>query len=398
MGLYLRKSFRAGPIRFNLSKSGLGVSGGIKGARVGVGPKGSYVHAGRNGLYYRKQLSSGRSRSHSNANGDGCITLFLFLVVAGVGIRLFNWLCVHPAVFVSGIVGAIVFPLLRWAIRFRRERLVSAYKQALDSTFVTTQSPPLPVTLSALRQQRQELPKNDTSKKQVEKIESDIYQAVLDRILDDGLITTEEAEIIAAAEQTLNLSPLIQLQTKKEIFSAAYVEAIEDREITKCELNTLSNLMTGLAIPTAEVQRELDIVQEIIDTQSLRPPFEPIPFDKLLVQTQKREDAFYQSAAQVLSKRKSKDSAAGFEYTIKRDGTMVITNKRVFIVGEGTTTIRYDEIADVDVDIDEGIVEISKTSADRPIILKTTAPIYAARFIDLLVKAQATARSENEIS
>jgi Protein of unknown function (DUF4236) len=32
MGLYLRKSFRAGPIRFNLSKSGLGISGGVKGA------------------------------------------------------------------------------------------------------------------------------------------------------------------------------------------------------------------------------------------------------------------------------------------------------------------------------------------------------------------------------
>lgn len=44
MGLYLRKSVRVGPLRFNLSKGGVGVSAGIKGLRVGTGPRGNYVH------------------------------------------------------------------------------------------------------------------------------------------------------------------------------------------------------------------------------------------------------------------------------------------------------------------------------------------------------------------
>jgi hypothetical protein len=56
MGWYLKKAFRFGPIRFNLSKSGIGVSGGIKGLRVGTGPRGTYVHAGRGGIYYRKSF------------------------------------------------------------------------------------------------------------------------------------------------------------------------------------------------------------------------------------------------------------------------------------------------------------------------------------------------------
>lgn len=60
MAWYLRKSFRVGPfLRLNLSKSGLGASFGVRGARVGVGPRGTYVHAGRQGLYYRKSVSSG---------------------------------------------------------------------------------------------------------------------------------------------------------------------------------------------------------------------------------------------------------------------------------------------------------------------------------------------------
>ena len=58
MGFYIRKSVRVGPFRFNLSKSGVGVSAGVPGLRVGSGPRGNYIHMGRGGLYYRKTFSS----------------------------------------------------------------------------------------------------------------------------------------------------------------------------------------------------------------------------------------------------------------------------------------------------------------------------------------------------
>ena len=56
MGWYLRKSLKIGPVRFNLSKSGIGTSIGVKGLRLGTGPKGPYVHGGRGGLYFREHL------------------------------------------------------------------------------------------------------------------------------------------------------------------------------------------------------------------------------------------------------------------------------------------------------------------------------------------------------
>lgn len=58
MGFYIRKAIRVGPFRFNLSKSGVGVSAGVRGLRFGTGPRGNYVHMGRGGLYYRKTLPS----------------------------------------------------------------------------------------------------------------------------------------------------------------------------------------------------------------------------------------------------------------------------------------------------------------------------------------------------
>lgn len=59
MGFYIRKAISVGPFRFNLSKSGVGVSAGVRGLRFGTGPRGNYVHMGRDGLYYRKTLPSG---------------------------------------------------------------------------------------------------------------------------------------------------------------------------------------------------------------------------------------------------------------------------------------------------------------------------------------------------
>jgi len=66
MAWYLRKSVSAGPIRFNLSKSGVGASVGVTGFRIGMRPDGSsYVHAGRHGLYMREELGGRKSESQA---------------------------------------------------------------------------------------------------------------------------------------------------------------------------------------------------------------------------------------------------------------------------------------------------------------------------------------------
>jgi hypothetical protein len=70
VGFYIRKSVKAGPFRFNLSKSGLGVSAGVPGFRVGTGPRGNYVHMGRHGVYYRASLGGSRSQQSPQQPGQ----------------------------------------------------------------------------------------------------------------------------------------------------------------------------------------------------------------------------------------------------------------------------------------------------------------------------------------
>jgi len=56
MSFHIRKSIKIGPLRFNISKSGIGISSGVSGARISTGPRGTYIHMGRNGVYYRKKI------------------------------------------------------------------------------------------------------------------------------------------------------------------------------------------------------------------------------------------------------------------------------------------------------------------------------------------------------
>ncbi|WP_417659597.1 DUF4236 domain-containing protein [Pseudidiomarina sp.] len=68
MGFYIRKAISVGPFRFNLSKSSVGVSAGVKGLRFGTGPRGNYVHMGRGGLYYRRTLPSGSTEINQQSH------------------------------------------------------------------------------------------------------------------------------------------------------------------------------------------------------------------------------------------------------------------------------------------------------------------------------------------
>lgn len=68
MGFYIRKSKKVGPFRLNLSKSGLGLSFGVKGLRISTGPNGTYLNAGRKGVYYRTKIGGKSSSSTSGGS------------------------------------------------------------------------------------------------------------------------------------------------------------------------------------------------------------------------------------------------------------------------------------------------------------------------------------------
>ncbi len=72
MGLYFRKSVNlGGGLRLNFSKSGIGLSGGVRGARISTGPRGTYMNLSipGTGIGYRTRLG-GSNSSYKNTSSS----------------------------------------------------------------------------------------------------------------------------------------------------------------------------------------------------------------------------------------------------------------------------------------------------------------------------------------
>jgi Protein of unknown function (DUF4236) len=103
MGFYLRTSLKAGPFRFSLSPSGVGISAGIPGFRVGAGPRGNYVRvAGLGTTYFGGQAPAPaahgtRPTAPHAARNDGVMMQEL----AGVPVQ--HLVAAHPSDLVNQI-------------------------------------------------------------------------------------------------------------------------------------------------------------------------------------------------------------------------------------------------------------------------------------------------------
>jgi hypothetical protein len=67
MGYFFRRSAKIGPFRLNFSKSGIGASLGVKGARLTMTPRGTtYITAGSHGFYYRETIAHANAKAPIN--------------------------------------------------------------------------------------------------------------------------------------------------------------------------------------------------------------------------------------------------------------------------------------------------------------------------------------------
>lgn len=74
-----------GPFRLNLSKSGVGVSTGVKGLSVSTGTRGTYLNAGAKGFYYRTRLNPKRLKAKAVVRSLPLWTVVILgIVLAGI--------------------------------------------------------------------------------------------------------------------------------------------------------------------------------------------------------------------------------------------------------------------------------------------------------------------------
>ena len=373
MGFYIRKAFRAGPVRFNLSKSGVGLSAGVRGARIGMGPRGAYVHGGRGGVYYRKQVgSTGRSRKSSSvtaAETDGRPAEQTSPTAGAQGcLRVLSVLLVPLAFLIDWRVG-VGIAAAAIAVIWKRRRQ-AAWKQqhemfvgALDANPNEELLVKLSTSISSAHCRMSEW----------QRAHEEAYSKVFSEVLNDGLDDDERAWLARLAS-ALRVADVRALET--EALRARLWEFMADKEVTEEEEELVGKLIADVGVSRSEFSDELGALEEFVRARQARQ--EGLPVIDVQINLRRGESCHHVSRGALLKKLKREG------LVVDKEGELYLTSKRILIVGDGTTSIPHDKVLDVEVDHDEKVIQIIKDGRQQPIYLRVPDVVYTGAIIEML--------------
>ncbi|HUT55035.1 MAG TPA: DUF4236 domain-containing protein, partial [bacterium] len=393
MGFYIRKALKIGPVRFNLSKGGVGVSVGAPGLRLGMNAAGTpYVHAGRHGLYYRRSLKLPRP-PHSSVP-PAAANKITRLAEA----QAFEAPQIAPSSSDYNSPGSfsappepspwwlLIFPVYLALTIIHQARMKRASRYFPELTQALDFSRPETVSASALGplMRRYELPP-----KFREWVHEMVYERALAAVFADNVLTGPEREALQRFEKEFQLSPERAREIRAGWFKAQYLAAVADRELTADEEALLQAIRQGLAIPDDEIAGEAQTIARLkkvreIRTEKLEPVPPPVPL---------RDDelCYFHGPARLLSKKiVNSFQRQGVRYNetglvTTKQGTMIITSRRLLIVGDGASSIPLDKILDLEADLDLNLVSITKDGRKTPIYISTPESMVAAAILHRMI-------------
>ena len=119
-------------------------------------------------------------------------------------------------------------------------------------------------------------------------MERNVYAAVIDKTIDDQLISEQEHCLINTLEKIVTISDEYKLETKKEVFRLLYLDIIADHEINPEEIEKIKSYLSGLELHESDVREELKVIREILRMQKLSLPLKPVEILVSNLQKKKR--------------------------------------------------------------------------------------------------------------
>ncbi|HEX7089554.1 MAG TPA: DUF4236 domain-containing protein [Longimicrobiales bacterium] len=414
MGFYLRKSFRLGPVRLNLSKSGLGASIGVTGARIGITPRGrAYVHAGRGGLYFRQSLGGGRAGARSAGpvaplaaagapitlyeetgvtyeppDGPGDVAITRLRVESRPRPRLWPYWLVIAGLTLLGaafadadgaaraallIIGAGL--LLAAALALHRARRAARAAERVRAALLPAVAGARPFAPDELAAARAALADPALGERA---LRAALEEACLDaarRIVEDGGVTRDELRLLEQLETELGLDPGFARAARADALRGVWLQVVADHEVTDAEEATLAELRRALRVAEDDVASELAIVRRLAGLRRIREG--ELPVVEPGVPLPEGEACHYADEARLLKERNLRRfQRARQVYRVRglvmeREGRLLITSRRLLFIDAGSTSVPLDRILDVDVDLDRNLLVITRDGAKTPMLLTT---------------------------
>lgn len=393
MAFYLRKGINFGPLRVNLSKSGLGLSAGVTGARIGINSQGrSYVHGGRHGLYYRKNLGAVGSGTRPSIGQRQSVTeeeIFTDTGLTYAANTAFDKKEVlFPDIFQKNnpllLVGGFSFLGISLLIGDLSLKLGVAVLGLFMLVYYNKQRSKRNNMLLAFDTLKNLKPldqnqiswKNNTNSLD-HKSKADLAPIILNSWLEKQLT---EGEILNLNELSESLP--IEKELIQEIAISQYTEAVEfvlaDHQLNHSEQELISRIESSWGIPESMIHAEKELIEKFQHLRQLQ--IEPLTPVKLSRTAVGKELAFFEGQGRLLQQRiletwqadKVRYKTVGFQ--LDMEGTIRVTD-RVLEIQEGRNTRSYPirKVRDIYLDTKGGAVEIFIDGRKNPLIM--TSPL-----------------------
>ncbi len=422
MGFFLRKSFSAGPIRLNLSKSGLGVSAGVTGARLGINKNGAYVHGGRHGLYFREQLGQKQRKRQQQTDagvpvlsveeqeGGGAVEYFVDtgltfdppvqpverppleapdlpsawnVTAIGLGVSLIGMVVagyLGPLALAIALALPFVALIYGGIANYRNKKARSEAQRALEA--LDHHDDPDPAL---------EVPYLDgIGTAQRVWLAYQVYDALVKRAAEDDDVVV--AEDLRTFEADGDLPDDLQEAIKADAFTTLFDALVADHQLTEEEEQALRSLADRLDLDEDLIDEELQTLEILaLLRRELERPLEAVDAD---VRLKQGETCYFAGRGRQLVARIQQQfqrnniqyKEIGYETDI--DGQIYLTDRRILLVGEGSRSYRIGRVLDEELSLEDNTVRLTLENRKNPVILTLpNAPVFAARLQKLLAEA-----------
>lgn len=407
MSFFIRKSLSSGPIRFNFSKGGVGLSAGITGARIGLNKNGAYVAGGRHGLYYRERIGNKKRGRGKQAGKTDSVELFADTGQTFTKIKpktvekpvskpdkqlrtYFNAtasLLAALGIFITQLwligLGIVVFVAGRLTIGIRKqnaEKIVEITESKLKD---------IPESDSPVQAFETLLETNISSTWKSSRDELIAEAAItlfMDSIPDFGI-----NELNSVLEQTsLNEETINKL--KIEAFDELLETCLEDHIISDEEKELLESKIRDLKLPASSLEKQL---RQIDQLSKLSKVFEE-PGNEIdcPVNLTRGELCYYKTTARVLKRKimetRQRDNVRykTYGYETELEGELYLTNKQIYIAGENVRNIRLSHVLDIVCSLEDDTLHLSIKNRVNPIIIAVPDAVLMSAKLNYFIEQQ----------
>lgn len=391
MPFYIRKGLNFGPIRVNLSKSGLGFSAGVTGARLGINSQGrTYLHGGRHGLYYRKNLGSlqkdGTTLQGTYRNLTETEEIF---TDTGWSYPVFNTQKSKlqvPALPSPGnkrtlylgvgfIIIAFIISALWLKISLGLIGVALVYHQIKTQTKENNFLTALYTLVHLEPEEMAAATWNDTVAKFSEKDRIVLGPQVLPAWLEKQI---QKEEIIPLDEirKFLPVSPEMITAIAVDTYRDVVTQIISDHQLTDTEESFLEEVESKWELPREAIVEEQKLISQFKSLREIQ--FQGLPEASFTRDLVKGEKPFFEAEGRLLNMRvlntwqQDRVRYKEMGYVLDMEGRVRISNRVLEIQDEQNTrsyAIRL--IEDIHLSVEEGVVEVFLSNRKNPIIFSS---------------------------